>query len=838
MRHFAPPLPARTTGSPIAALRKLELLFEAAGLGVWALDLATDRVWWSALTRRIHEVPTSFRPSLASALAFYAPEGGARLAATIAEARATGQPWDQTNRLVTAAGRTVLLRSCGRALPGPDGAMRWLLGTCEDVTETTARADEHRRLALVVEQMSNAAIVADAEGRAVWANPAFARLTGHPVAAFLGRKPGTLLQGPGTDPATVRAIGAALGAGQPFHGEILNYHASGQPYWIGLSISPIRGEDGALAGFVAIEEDVTARRNAETLLRDVVDSVPVLLSAYDAENRLLLANRMLLDWFPGLADVLVPGCPIEQSARAWFQRELGIPDGGSGRLDRLAREGAERIAGGVDALETRLPDGRWLLSSSKRTPSGNLIWVRTDITALKAAELQARDAASRDSLTGLLNRAGFMTSLKAMKASVAPGTPPAGTLLLVDVDHFKSVNDSYGHEAGDLLLRLVARRLARAVRRTDTVARLGGDEFALFLPEVGQAEAEARASDVIARCTRPLRLAGMTLVPSLSIGLATATPDIADCEELLRRTDRALYAAKHRGRGRAVAYTADLAEELATRRRLAERLRRALARGEVAVALQPQVRPATGQIDGFEALARWTDEGSPIPPPDFVAAADEHGLAGLLGQAILAQSLEAARALSAAAGRTIRVSVNISTAQLIAEDFATQVLARLAEAGLPASALELEITENVLLDRSIARLAGHLDALRAAGVRIALDDFGTGHASLAHLGTLPVDCLKVDRSFTAAIGRDRRCELLARTIIALARGLDLDCVVEGVETEAQRHFLEAHGCTHVQGWLTGRPMPLAEALALVRQPGAAAIAPVRRRTYIGGVRGG
>lgn len=857
MRHFAPPIEPAVTPT-LECLKASEALFEAARIGMWFVDVEAGTLWWSRTTRRIHEVPRDYSPTLAQAIEFYAPAARADVMEVIEKARTEGARWDATYPAITFRGRRILLHSCGFTV-AEKGHTRFILGTCEDVTEATERAREHERLALVVRQMTNAAVITDRAGDTLWANQAFERLTGRPLTEFLGRKPGHVLQGPGTDPATARAIGEAIRGGQLFQGEILNYNADGRPYWIELSISPIRDEAGAVTGFVGIESDATprreaeeaawreleARRAAETLLRDILEAVPVVLSAYDRENRLVLVNQQLLETFPTLTDVLMPGCPLETAIRAWYARESGEKFADDAALDSAVEKAVATVSAGINALETRLPDGRWLLSSVRRSPSGNLIWVRTDITAQKRSELEARERASRDALTGLLNRAGFLDLLKRMKARAdAAKLPvaPKGCLVVFDVDHFKAVNDVYGHEAGDKLLKGVAQRAARGIRKCDLAARLGGDEFALYLPEVSREEAPARVEQIVAQVGRAIEVGSVRLLPSISAGAALAGIDGTDCEELLRNADRALYEAKRGGRGRIVFYAERLAMELADRHRMAERLRRALGAGRVTVALQPQMRLADGHITGFEALARWHDGERQVPPPEFVAAAEEHGLAERLGRAVMEQALAACARLRAASGQPVQVGVNVTTAQLLAEDFADQVLDRVTRHGLPPEALELEITETVLLDRSFGRIVEQLSGLRNAGVRIALDDFGTGHASLNHVSDLPADALKIDRSFVAAIGRDRRRQLIATTIIGLSRGLQLDCVAEGVETEAQLRFLEGHGCSHVQGFIVGKPMPENEAQrflhAISRDDPVAGGRPSRMRQYLYGPRCG
>lgn len=827
MRHFKPPADlfgSRTTG---LSLRTIEPLFASAGLGVWHLDSQTGKLWWSQRTREIHEVAPDFVPDLRTALRFYDEGAQSTVVDAMRKAQQDGSSWDISLPLRTASGRQIILRSCGLAVK-EGGVQRLLLGICEDLTEPTRRAEEHARLMLVVQQMTNAAMITDRKGRTTWINPAFEQLTGYGFDDLVGRAPGDILQGPATDPATVRALGQAIRSGEPFQGEILNYRKDGSPVWVEINISPIRDSAGVVTGFVAIQSDISARhaaqelarreldtrREAETLLRDMVDAVPTAISAYDRNNRLLVVNRMTQEIFPEHSAALRPGMPLEAVLRSWITLEESACEDVEGRIAELIKASDSSIA----PYETLLSDGRWLLSAARRSPSGNLIWVRTDITNIKTAELAARELANRDPLTGLLNRSGFFEALARLadEGGRQSGHTGCGCLAVFDVDHFKSVNDVYGHEAGDRLLQVVARRLTRIVRDTDILARLGGDEFALFLPGIGPHEARARMGAIHASLCRLARMNSVRMQPSLSMGVALVGHAGDDHQELLRKADRALFEAKRVGRGRVVFYSDRLASELASQRHLAEGLRLALSSHRIEIALQPQMRLSDDAILSFEALARWKDGDNWIPPSAFVPAAEMHGLAEKLGRTVLRQALVACRQLRAISGDPITVGVNVGTTQLLSEGFADQVLEDLADAGLPPTALELEITETVLLDRSFARVEPGLMRLRDLGVRLALDDFGTGHASLSHLGALKIDTLKIDRTFVSAIGVDRRRELIARTIVGLARGLELDCIAEGVETPQQRAFLENYGCSHIQGYLIAKPLPLDDCMMLLR----------------------
>jgi diguanylate cyclase (GGDEF)-like protein len=414
-----------------------------------------------------------------------------------------------------------------------------------------------------------------------------------------------------------------------------------------------------------------------------------------------------------------------------------------------------------------------------------------------------------------------------------PDTGPAGILVLFDVDFFKAVNDSLGHAAGDMLLRLVGRRLQRCIGAGDVAARLSGDEFALIVHGVAAPEdMHAFALRLLARLRRPMRLGASRYAPSFSVGIAPFPHPGCGPRELLGNADAALLDAKRQGRGRHVLFGAELANRVVRRTRLADALRQAISGRQLVAALQPQQRLADGSVMGFEALARWRHEGEWVPPAEFVPLAEDVGLAQPLGAQVMEAALAGFAAMLAAGLEPGHLAVNVSTAQLLADDFLDTVKRSLARHAVPATRLEIEVTETVLLDRSIARIGHTLEVLRAMGCTLAMDDFGTGYASLSHLTSFPVDRIKIDRGFTRAIDSDGDRGLIARTLIGLGRGLGLEVIAEGVETESQQRFLFAHGCTAVQGYLFARPMLAQEALPWLaqhqRQAG-------RRR--LGGVRG-
>jgi len=493
----------------------------------------------------------------------------------------------------------------------------------------------------------------------------------------------------------------------------------------------------------------------------------------------------------------------------------------------------KKLAAQLDAAQAILDNIRINCGCDAIAPERKRLSERIE-AALKTAELEARARANHDELTGLLNRAGFMDQLQSMVPNQKDANGAwlsGGCLVIFDIDHFKSVNDSYGHGAGDALLSAVGRRLKSALGKRGVAARLGGDEFAVFIPHLEPEVSRSRADAIMAACGRSVLLGPTRIVPSFSAGLALVDREGQDYHAVIRQADRALYEAKRRGRSRLVVYTEQLDEAETDRRQLAERLRMAIAQAKVDIELQPKMRLSDGVITGFEALARWHDGKRWVPPAQFVVAAEEHGLAERLGRSVLEKALLACKALQTVSKHPVQVSVNVSTAQLLSEDFGQTVLNLLSQTGLPPVALELEITETVLFDRSFAHIIGALSSLRASGVRLALDDFGTGHASLSHLGMITIDSLKIDRSFVAAIGHDRKRELIVRTIAGLARGLELDCVAEGVETEEQLRFIATQGCSHVQGFLISRPLAVEDATSLLQSRSALPVLAARCRQH-------
>jgi diguanylate cyclase (GGDEF)-like protein len=421
---------------------------------------------------------------------------------------------------------------------------------------------------------------------------------------------------------------------------------------------------------------------------------------------------------------------------------------------------------------------------------------------LRRQEDRLRDQALYDGLTRLANRAHFHESL-----SAALEAGPAA-LVLVDLDHFKTVNDTLGHGAGDSLLVEVAGRLRAAVRDDELIARLGGDEFVVLLPGAAAGEADAVAERILGELARPVRLLHQDAVVQCSVGVAYGS----DLTELLSDADIAMYAAKARGRGTWVRYTPDLGQRIRRTADLAVRLQESLDAGRFRLVFQPVVRLGTGEATGAETLLRW-DAGpgvGPVPPSEFIPVAEESGLIVPIGRWVLWTALRqlAAWRREFPAAATTRVSVNVAGRQLRRPGFAAEVGEALAGCGVPPSSLVIEVTETAVLDDAAAIRTLH--ELRALGLTLVLDDFGTAASSLGLILTCPVTGLKLDRSFVEDVTTAERPRAVARAVGQIAGTLDLSVVAEGIETAEQAEALRSMGYEFGQGYLYSRPLPASE----------------------------
>ena len=428
------------------------------------------------------------------------------------------------------------------------------------------------------------------------------------------------------------------------------------------------------------------------------------------------------------------------------------------------------------------------------------------IAKLEHSEKKLAQLARHDQLTGLANRRWFLELLGESINRANRAGAPVG-LLSIDLDGFKAINDTLGHDAGDALLKEVAERLKGCVRVVDSVARLGGDEFSVLLEGmVSPTDAALVAKRLIERVAQPIALGESQRMVTASVGISTYPLDAQEIEGLLKCADVAMYEAKQAGKNQYQFFNKEMTIARTEQERLANRLRLALERDEFRLHYQPQLDLRTRKVIGFEALMRWERDGELVPPFQFIPTLEESGLIVPVGEWVIRTACEQVRAWQAEGLPPFRVSVNLSARQFRDQGLARLITRTLRETGVPAELLEVELTESLVMeetDNTIAILA----ELKQAGVRISIDDFGTGYSSLAYLKRFPLDAIKVDRAFVNDVPGDPNGCAIAEAIIGLAHSLNLVAIAEGVETEEQLAFLTERGCDGCQGFLFSKPRP-------------------------------
>ncbi|MER8567787.1 EAL domain-containing protein [Mesorhizobium sp. M0924] len=568
----------------------------------------------------------------------------------------------------------------------------------------------------------------------------------------------------------------------------------------------------ASGGWVSIYEDITEQRRAEQELKEqhrrfdaALANMSQGLLMYNAEGTLIVRNQRFLDLYKVTPDDF----PLGMSQRALLEQMVRLRIYPSMDIDgEIANTRASLQAGEERSTDRSLADGRTLLVARRPLAGGGWVATFEDITERRRAEERMSHLAHYDTLTDLPNRSMFRERLD---QAMAGDTPLA--IFSLDLDRFKAVNDTWGHPAGDWLLKCVAERLRHSLRSdTDVVARLGGDEFAIlqFNPK-GATDAEQLAKRIVAVVSQPFRDKGREMHVGISLGIALYPGDGKDADTLLKNADMALYSGKSEGRNVYRFFEPGMDALVRARLALETDLETALKRREFVLEFQPITNIASGKIVGAEALMRWNSPTRGlVAPDDFIAAAEDSGLIVPLGEWALKQ------ACSVAAGWPpgMRIAVNVSAVQIRSADFTRSVISALAVSGVPASRLELEITETVLMDESETVLKT-LRQLRELGIRIALDDFGTGYSSLGYLRRFPVDKIKIDRSFIHDID-NKDTAAIVRTIIGLGAELGITVTAEGVETEAQLDVLRKAGCVEVQGFLIGMPSKAADMARLLK----------------------
>ena len=541
-------------------------------------------------------------------------------------------------------------------------------------------------------------------------------------------------------------------------------------------------------------------------LDTAVNNMTQGLTLFDESGRLDVCNQRYIEMYGLSPDIVKPGCHFRDLMA--HRLEIGSIEG---EVDQVCSTILLDMALNKTIVR-QTPDGRSIQITYRQVEGSGWVATHEDITDRKQSEDRVAYLAHYDALTGLPNRTLFQDRLQQELCKIQGGEQIA--LLYIDIDEFKSVNDSLGHPVGDELLKGVALRLSRCIGETDLIARLGGDEFAIVQTGI---QNPADVTDLVSRIHEairdPFECLGHQLVTDASIGIAIAPADASEFDRLLMKADLALYGAKADGRRTYRFFEPGMDARAKARLTLQRDLRQAMTDGGFELHYQPLVNLASGEVTGCEALLRWRHpERGMVSPAEFIPIAEDTGLISQLGEWVLTTAC----AEAASWPDHLRIAVNVSPIQFRSPIFGLKVAAVLSASGLAANRLELEITEAVLIRDDEAALT-ILHELRALGVRIALDDFGTGYSSLSYLQRFPFDKIKIDRCFVSDIAENDGSSAIVRAVVNIADARNMTTTAEGVETEQQRQLLHVLGCTEMQGYLFSRPRPLAEIRTLLSQ---------------------
>ncbi|MCY7305656.1 MAG: EAL domain-containing protein [Rhodoferax sp.] len=773
----------------------------------------------------------------------FAPEGRASLSALLTQQ--LGKRSAELD-LLTQAGRRVptLVSVSGLAIEGLPGA---LCMVATDLTwqrrskvasqarqallqlvENQQRTEESLQSSLATLRLRDSALgaisqgvlIADAPGNTTYANRACEEMTGYSASEMAGRTAG-MLQGPSTSLEARQALKAAIAAALPFHGELLNYRKDGTTFWNELSVTPVFDPQGNLTQSVGVMRDVTARRQADAqllLASKMFEQSGEGFMVTDAQRKIVKVNQAFTT-ICGFSEQEALGQNLSMLASGRHEPEF---------FENLWR--AIAVSGRWQGeIWSRRKDGsvypQWLSMTGVVDSQGqttHYIGAFSDITQRKADEDNIRRLAHFDPLTGLANRALLSDRASHALRMARRGNQPLA-LMFIDLDHFKNVNDSLGHDIGDHLLVALAVRFKSALRDEDTLSRTGGDEFVLLLPGTDAAGAAHVAQKLVQLTQAPHQIERHELTITPSIGIALFPVDGGDFDTLAKCADAAMYRAKQGGRNCFRFYTAEIQAQSARALLLENALRRAIERGQMQLHYQPQTSLRRGNITGVEALLRWQHpELGWVSPAEFIPIAESSGLITSIGEWVLRTAMQQMKVWLDAGINPISVAVNLSTVQFRQQNLPELVSRILEDAGVPPECLELELTESVAADDPDGAVVV-MNRLRAHGVRMSIDDFGTGYSSLSYLKRFKVYKLKIDQSFVRGLMDDPEDRAIVAAIINLASSLGLQTIAEGVETKEQVEYLRQAGCDEIQGYWLSRPLAAAQLEVFIHSRGRALV---------------
>jgi diguanylate cyclase (GGDEF)-like protein/PAS domain S-box-containing protein len=680
------------------------------------------------------------------------------------------------------------------------------LAVARDLTHIKRQEERLLLLRESFEATPNAIAITDSDGLIHWTNPAFSQLTGYSESEVEGLVFDDIIESDQQDRTVFKQIWQALERRTTWRGELSNMRKDGSRYQAAFTLTPVVSDTDEISHYIAIIEDITER--------------------HTQMNRLRLYATLFENTREGV--VVTDSKGAIQMVNSAFSKLTGYSEAEAlGQRPSILKSGKHDEAFYKELWSELLNSGHWQGEIWNRRKNGDVypellsiscvydeqdelkyyVGVFSDISQLKQTEAKLEYLAHHDPLTHLANRRLLMTQLEYGLKS-AHRKKERVALLVMDLDRFKDINDSYGHMIGDQLLQLVANRLNHRLRESDLVTRLGGDEFAILLQGIEHTEdAAILASDLIHTLSEPCQLPdGLELQIGTSIGISLYPEHGETAETLLQHADSALYQAKKEGRGRFCYFSEEMTQAAIQRIEIHNNLRHALAENSLSVAYQPQIEFDSGRIVGAEALVRWQDpERGQIPPDQFIPVAEETGLINRLGEWVMREVCLQGKQWLDENRPPLSLAVNLSVHQLRQGDFVEQVQQIVSETGYPAGQLSFEVTESALMEREKEALAV-LKRLRRIGLHLSIDDFGTGYSSLAHLQRMPLDELKIDKTFIDDIPHMQEDMEITATIIAMAKNLGMIVLAEGVETEAQFQFLKQQGCDFFQGYLISPPL--------------------------------
>lgn len=690
---------------------------------------------------------------------------------------------------------------------------------------------EKERAQVTLESIGDAVITADAAGNIEYLNPAAEALTGWHQQEAQGRPLPEVFDivNEQSREKVENPLEMCLREGRiiGLANHTVLIRRDGVEFAIEDSAAPIRDRDGGIVGAVMVFHDVTERRKANDMLREreeqmrtLINAMPDFVCFKDGDGHWLLSNEFGLRLFEiqggsyqgkndsELADVSPFYQKVFQSSKD--SDEAAWRAGYAVRNEEIiSRSDGSKMSFDVIKVPLFHPDGK----------RKGLVVVGRDITERRGFEEKIEHMAQHDTLTGLPNRTLLVDRLEQALERAGRHHQMVG-VLLIDLDRFKTINDTLGHDVGDELLRAVSDRIARCLRGSDYVGRLGGDEFMIILSDLaGAQESISICEDILRELALPFSIRGHEMYVTCSIGVSIAPNDGDDEQTLIRNADAAMYRAKEQGRNAYQFYTPDMNARAFERLALENSLRRALERNELRVYYQPKVNTATGKITGAEALVRWQhpDMGL-VSPAKFIPLAEESGLIVPIGEFVMRTACAQNKAWQDAGLPSITMAVNLSARQLHEAELVATVTGVLKQTGLDASWLELELTESMLMQQ-VEGPEKLLRALKGIGIELSIDDFGTGFSSLSYLKRFPIDYLKIDRSFIQDVPGDINDAAIVKAVIAMADSLNLKVVAEGVEKQEQIDFLHNHGCDDVQGFFFSPPVPSEKFTELLQQGG-------------------